>query len=154
MPYDDLRKGRFSAPQNIYFVTTVTHQRKPYFENFACGRVVISEMRRLHEQKLLNSFAWVLMPDHLHWLFQLGEGISLSSTMKLFKGSSARGVNKFLGQSGAVWQKAFYDHALRHEEDLRAVSRYMIENPLRAGLVKDIHQYSLWDSIWLESLCE
>jgi hypothetical protein len=48
-----------------------------------------------------------------------------------------------------MWQKGFHDRAIRREEDLRAVARYIIANPLRAGLVRRVHDYPLWDAIWL-----
>lgn len=149
MPYDDLRKGRFSGPGYMYCVTTVTTGRVTLFSDIRCGRLVVTEMRRLHDEDLLQSLAWVLMPDHLHWLFQLGAVADLPATMKLFKARSARSLNQYLHRTGSIWQKAYYDHALRRDEDVPKVARYIIENPLRAGLVSNIGEYSLWDSMWL-----
>jgi len=54
-------------------------------------------MRRLHHEAVVASLAWVLMPDHLHWLFQLGERRDLGSAIKLLKARSARAVNERLG---------------------------------------------------------
>ncbi|MCY1446959.1 hypothetical protein D9M71_635550 [compost metagenome] len=48
-----------------------------------------------------------------------------------------------------IWQKGFHDHALRHDEDLQDVARYIVANPLRAGLVKRAGDYPLWDAAWL-----
>jgi len=48
-----------------------------------------------------------------------------------------------------VWQPGFHDHALRKEEDVRAVARYVVANPLRAGLVQRIGDYPHWNAIWL-----
>jgi hypothetical protein len=48
-----------------------------------------------------------------------------------------------------LWQRAFYDHALRKDEDVRQIARYIIANPLRRGLVKDVGDYLLWDAAWL-----
>jgi hypothetical protein len=64
---------------------------------------VVTEMRRVHEEGLVDSLAWVLMPDHRHWLVQLGEGSALAAVMKPFKARSARAVNRALGRSGPVW---------------------------------------------------
>jgi len=44
----------------------------------------------------------------------------------------------------------FYGHAIRTEEDLIKISRYIFANSLRNGLVDKIESYSLWDSIYLE----
>jgi REP element-mobilizing transposase RayT len=92
-------------------------------------------MRLLHEDGSVSSLAWVLMPDHLHWVFQLGDRRSLAAVMKLLKGRSARLINESMKKSGPVWQKAYYDHAIREEEDIRQIVRYMLRNPLRAGLL-------------------
>lgn len=144
-----LRKGRFSEAGRPYLVTTVTHDRTPFFRNFTIGRLVVGEMRRLHEEEWIGSLAWVLMPDHLHWLFDLGEGRELAGVMKALKGRSGQTVNRHLGRAGPVWDAAYHDHALRKEEDIRGVARYSVGNPLRAGLVQRIGDYPLWDAVWL-----
>jgi REP element-mobilizing transposase RayT len=150
MSYDDLRKGRYSEERRAYFVTTVLAGReRRLFEDFACARCVVAEMRALHDDGAVASMAWVVMPDHVHWLFQLGEGSDLSVVMKRFKARSARRVNQHISRQGVLWQKSFYDHALRKDEDLRDVARYIVANPLRAGLVGHIGDYPLWDAMWL-----
>jgi REP element-mobilizing transposase RayT len=150
MTYDDLLKGRYSQNQRAYFVTTVLREReKRYFADFHCARCVVEEMRILHNENVVNSYAWVVMPDHVHWVFQLGESTDLSSTIKRFKARSAHRVNRFLRRQGSLWQKAFYDHAIREEEDIQGIARYIVANPLRAGLVAHIGDYPLWDAVWL-----
>lgn len=69
--------------------------------------------------------------------------------MNQLKGRSARAINARTGRVGAVWQPAYFDHALRAEEDLKQVARYIVTNPLRAGLVRKIGDYSHWDAVWL-----
>lgn len=49
-----------------------------------------------------------------------------------------------------LWQANYYDHAVRQEEDLHKMARYMVANPLRANLVSHIGDYPLWDAVWLE----
>ena len=150
MPYSDLRKGRYSEPQQAYFVTTVLAEREQrYFADYSCARRVVAEMRTLHDDEVVNSLAWVIMPDHVHWLFQLGERIDLSIAVKRFKARSGRRVNSHLNRRGALWKKSFHDHAVRKEEDIRGIARYIVANPLRAGLVEHIGDYPLWDAIWL-----
>lgn len=150
MPYDNLRKGRYSEQQRAYFVTSVLAEReRRYFADFSCARLVVEEMRALHDDEAVCSLAWVIMPDHIHWLFQLGDGMDLSAAVKRFKARSARRVNDHLHRQGALWQKSFYDHALRDGEDVRGIARYIVANPLRAGLVEHIGDYPLWDAIWL-----
>ena len=89
------------------------------------------------------------MPDHLHWLFQLNENCTLSDTMKCLKARSARSINQYLNTEGQIWQRSYYDRGLRDGEDIKALSRYIVANPLRAGLVENIGEYSHWDAVWL-----
>lgn len=149
MAYDDLRKGRVSIPGQIYFITTVTADREPLFRCLYTGRLVVDEMRRSEIEGRLITLAWVLMPDHLHWLVALRDRTELSAAVKMFKASSARRVNDFLQRRGSLWQRAYYDHALRRDEDVKKIARYIVANPLRAGLVEHIGDYSLWDAMWL-----
>ena len=90
------------------------------------------------------------MPNHLHWLFALTDKTDLANVMRLVKGRSAHYINTRLARKGPVWDKAFHEHALRKDEDIINIARYIVANPLRAGLVKIIADYPLWDAIWLE----
>ena len=57
-------------------------------------------------------------------------------------------INKLLKKKGPFWQPQYYDHAVRHDEDLIEVVLYTIRNPVRAGLVKDFHDYPFWYCRW------
>jgi REP element-mobilizing transposase RayT len=143
-----LRSGRVSEANRAYLLTTVTHQRHTIFQDWRLARLLIAEMRRLHDQQLVQSLAWVVMPDHLHWLIQLQE-IPLPKLVLQLNSRSAIAINKARNASGRVWQKGFHDHALRKEEGLTATARYIVANPLRAGLVQRVGDYPHWDAIWL-----
>ena len=145
-----LRKGRVSLPGQLYLVTTVTHNRKPLFANFHAGRVVVQEIMRSGNYGWTDTLAFVVMPDHIHWLLSLSKDTSLSSVVGTVKRHSARKINDLTGGRGSpVWQRGFHDHALRREEDVIQVARYIVANPLRAGLVRKIGDYPLWDAMWL-----
>ena len=149
MSYNELRKGRFSETNQIYFVTTVTDKRKQLFTDLYSARIVINTMKNLDESEYVNSLSWVLMPDHLHWLFQLSDKITLPSVMKRMKAISARSINHKLNKQGQVWQRSYYDRGIRRDEDIKQLSRYIIANPLRANLVKEVGEYSHWDAVWI-----
>ena len=149
MSFNDLRKGRFSEEGRVYFVTIVTQNRNTHFTEFHLARSVIQELRLLHDEQKIYSFAWVVMPDHLHWLFQLNDNEELSNIINLLKGRFSRKVNKILNKKGKFWQPAYYDHALRKDEDIKKVARYIVANPLRAGLVDRIEEYPHWDAEWM-----
>lgn len=143
-----LRIGRCSEPGRIYLITSATRHREPLFKDWQTGRLVSRALREAHEAGAVASLAWVVMPDHFHWLFELTNG-DLSGTVRRVKSRTALAVNEYLGSSGPVWQKGFHDRAMRKNEDLRSAARYIIYNPVRAGLVASPREYCLWDAMWL-----
>lgn len=148
MSYGDLRRGRYSEPGREYLITLVTHGRCRYFENLRAARALIAEMRELESRGVLAWLAWVVMPDHPHGLVSLGETADLSTAMNGLKGRSARAINRLIAREGAFWQPGFHDHALRREEDRLHIARYIVANPLRAGLAERVGDYPHWDSVW------
>ncbi|MBD2835893.1 transposase [Pseudomonas sp. JM0905a] len=143
-----LRRGRYSETGRLYLLTTVTWQRRRLFDDLFAGRQVANQLREIQESGLASTLCWVLMPDHLHWLVQLEAG-SLERVMQRLKSRSAKAVNAFMGNRGQVWQKGYHDRAVRSDEDVRQLARYIVANPLRAGTVRRVGEYSLWDAIWL-----
>ena len=93
--------------------------------------------------------AFVVMPDHVHWMVQLLNETSLSQVLQAVKSVSGHRLNSYLQRKGRFWQPGFHDHALRKEEEIKDVARYIIANPLRAGLVTSVRAYSHWDAIWV-----
>jgi putative transposase len=139
----NLRKGRFSEPNRIYLITTVTENRIRVFEDFHAARGLVAVLRQEQCLQRADTLAYVIMPDHLHWLMELGHAISLSGVVGAVKSVSAHRFD------GIKWQAGFYDHAVRKEEDLQGMARYLVANPLRAGLVAKIGDYPHWDAVWL-----
>ncbi len=95
-----------------------------------------------------DNLAYVVMPDHIHWLLHLRGGVMLHEVVRRLKGRSARRLNMARTSPSRIWQKSFHDHALRAEEDIEGVANYLIQNPIRAGLVRDLDEYPFWWSIW------
>ena len=145
MPYESLRRGRISLTGYYYLLTTTTADRQSLFQSLTAGRVVINALRSLDTAELTQTLACVVMPDHVHWLMRLGRS-PLAEMMQRFKGRCARALSPFAGSP--VWQKGFHDRAVRSDESLEAIARYVIENPVRAGLAKHIGDYPLWHSVW------
>ena len=143
-----LRTGRYAEPNRIYLLTTNTLDRKPIFADFALGRLVVHQLRRAQDLGMAKSLAWVVMPDHFHWLVEL-ENCSLRKLMRQTKSLITRDVNLSSGRGGPLWQQGYNDRALRREEDLVKLARYVVANPLRAGLVEKLGDYPLWDAIWV-----
>ncbi|MFK3774702.1 REP-associated tyrosine transposase [Pseudomonas sp. NPDC089406] len=143
-----LRRGRCSEPGRLYVLTTVTHRRTPLFRDWRNARLVVHQMRRSDQENACVSLAWVVMPDHLHWLIEL-RSVTLGTLMRRFKSRSSLALHKAGVELEPVWQAGYQDRALRREEDVRKVARYIVANPLRAGLASSVRQYPHWDAVWL-----
>ena len=140
-----LRRGRVSIPGQYYHVTCATVHRVPVFIDWPAGRPVVTALRAAADAGDAETLAYCLMPDHLHWLLRLGQP-TLARVVGNMKGRSSWARRS---PTGHLWQRGYYDHAIRTDENLRNVARYIVANPLRAGLVTHIGDYPLWDTIWL-----
>ena len=136
-------------PGHAYHLTVSTYSRRPWFADFYAARAAIRALNDPLTLQGSRAWAWVLMPDHFHALIQLGPADDLTGLVTRVKSASGRAVNRVLGRTGPVWQRAYHDHALRSEEDAKTVARYIIMNPLRAGLVRRASEYSHWDAAWV-----
>jgi REP element-mobilizing transposase RayT len=142
MGYSQLRRGRVSIGGQVYHIIAVTQRRAPVFSDFNQARVAIRVLMEEDKLGTVSTLAFVLMPDHLHWLVQLGDRADIRKVVGRVKSLIARRLDQ------PVWQPGFYDHALRKDEDVATVARYIVANPLRAGLVSRLGDYPHWDAIW------
>ena len=96
-----------------------------------------------------NLLAWVLMPDHWHGLVQLNGAADLANCVGRCKGRAAKRLHEQHPGLGQIWARGFHDRALRRQDDLHAAARYVLMNPLRAGLARRMGDYPYWDAGWL-----
>ena len=75
--------------------------------------------------------AFVVMPNHIHGIIVLTSGgPTLGQIVGPFKSLSARAVNRELNRHGPVWQRGYYEHIVRSEDDLNRIRRYIETNPI------------------------
>jgi hypothetical protein len=75
------------------------------------------------------------MPDHLHLLVTGSDDAPLIRFVQHFKQATGH-------RRAGLWQRSYYDHVLRYEEDLASVARYIWGNPVRAGIVENVTEYT------------
>ncbi|MEE1887116.1 REP-associated tyrosine transposase [Pseudomonas carassii] len=143
-----LRRGRVSEPGRFYLLTTITHQREPHFLSLRNARLIVQQLRLSDREQACKSLAWVVMPDHVHWLIEL-KSVTLQTLMRRFKSRSGLALRKAGVPCNPIWQPGYQDRALRKEEDVRNIARYIVANPLRAGLARSVREYPHWDAVWL-----
>ena len=146
-----LRTGRHSRAGQRYLVTFTTAHRRAIFLDPLIARDTCRWLSAPAAWGDASLLAWVLMPDHWHGILQLGGRSTLSTVVGQAKGRVARGIRVLHPHIEMVWQSGFHDRALRSDADLLPAARYVVANPLRAGLVCRIGNYPYWDCQWLDS---
>jgi REP element-mobilizing transposase RayT len=85
--------------------------------------------------------AWCIMPNHVHLILQPLLTHTLQALMHSWKSFTSKAANRVLGRAGEFWQTEYYDHLIRGEDDYAHALRYLMGNPIVAGL-------SDWPWIW------
>ncbi|MBQ9044685.1 MAG: transposase [Oscillospiraceae bacterium] len=100
------------------------------------GQVVDAAIREIpthYENVTVDRY--VVMPNHVHLLLRIGETNGRMVSAPTVVGSLKRFVSKSIG--APIWQKGFYDHVIRGEDDYLLTCRYIDENPQKWLLGKD-----------------
>jgi len=131
---------RYCVPNSIVFITIVTYNRK---------KILLENVDLLRNSIKFSPYkfdilAGAIMPDHLHILIKPNNMSELSKIISSIK----YGFSKFLpkdknlsqskiskGEKG-IWQRRFYDHIIRDEEDYYKHLDYIHYNPIKHGYVK------------------
>ena len=141
-------EGYDYSQSGVYFLTVCTRNRAPLFWEMprvsnavgaTCGRLPLSALGKMALEELqrleqiypgVHVHKIAVMPDHIHLLVGLGEGRpqvaptpSVPRLMQQFKGK----LTKLAGRP--IWQKSYYDHVIRDENDFLAKWNYMEHNP-------------------------
>ena len=132
---------RDATPHFITFVTKFRWALPPLARD-----IVLSSCRHDHRTRYELNVA-VVMPDHAHMILTplldeaRGEFFSLVEIMQTVKSSSAHLINRALVRRGRVWQEESFDRVVRASEKLDAKVQYVLQNPVRRGLVQDGEEY-------------
>jgi REP element-mobilizing transposase RayT len=125
------------------------------------AEMVQREIHNLHPQ-IYHLIAYCIMPNHVHLLIDLqdipdpqplrpGQHYTpLSHAMRLLKGRTGYLGCQMVGGSGAFWQHESYDHVVRDERELMRIVKYILDNPVRAGLAANWQEYPF---LFVDEVC-
>ena len=131
------RLDRVWIENPVYFITACAWTREPVFANAAAHTILRKHFARMAEVDGWSVGRYVVMPDHVHFFCAPAPGADLlSDAVGAFKSTSARTNKRELGHDGPVWQPEFFDHLLRSPQGHESKWRYVLENPVRAGLAE------------------
>jgi putative transposase len=140
-----LQPAAYRQLGRAFSVTIGTSPRAPVFEELRFGADCVELLRRVSSETDSKVYAFLLMPDHAHLLLGVGPVADLASVVGQWKSLCSHARRARHGTM-RLWQRSFYDHAVRDDEDLRRAATYILDNPVRAGLVSNFHDYPLCGS--------
>lgn len=145
---------RFYDPGSCIFLTIATHQRRPLFaeaQNIYKLRLATAKMKA---EMPVNIIAAVVLPDHIHFLWQLPKddwdySKRVGRMKALFSKSlgdvgyeaESLSLSRVKHREKGIWQRRFWEHTIRDEADLEAHINYIHYNPVKHGLVACPHQW-------------
>jgi len=142
-----LHEQPFAQPGQVFLVTCTTLNRCPFFFDFYTALGLLNCLKETKPEAF--TWAYVIMPDHFHWLVQVKEEAKLADQVRFIKNTSTQKIRKLGSPLMSIWQADFHARPLTSEDDLNRVARHLVSNPIRAGLVDSIEDYSFWDATWL-----
>mgnify|MGYP001301553393 FL=1 len=133
-----MRYRRLKIPGATYFFTVVVHERRPIFHDAVAAGVWLAAIAEVQRKRPFDLTAFVILPDHGHFIWTLPDGDSdFSTRWMLIKSSTRRRLMKLHLVSGQVWQHRFWEHCIRDDRDFDAHLDYVHFNPAKHGYVDD-----------------
>ena len=131
-------------------VTICTDNKENIFGSEVNAETVVHELLKTAKDLKFRILCYCLMSDHLHVIVSPGESnVSLSKFLNIFKGRTTA-VFKEKNDFKKIWQRSGFDHVIRTEEDLRAIIEYIMNNPVRKGIVEKVDDYPYSESFDIE----
>ena len=97
-------------------------------------RAILEESFRNFDGIRYEMHSWVIMPNHVHILLSMKEGMKLEKVVATWKNYTATRINRVLGLQGQFWQKDYFDRMIRDWEHFSRVARYIRKNPVKAKI--------------------
>jgi putative transposase len=145
---------RNHVPGGTFFFTVVVHQRYTLFDSSLARRLLRNAIQAVARTAPFDLFAICLLPDHLHTIWILPpEDDDYSKRWRHIKDEFTRpwieqgdwegeisASRRSKGERG-IWQRRFWEHTVRDEDDLERCVNYIHWNPRKHGLVKRVRDW-------------
>ncbi|MCP4162418.1 MAG: transposase [Deltaproteobacteria bacterium] len=138
----------------LFFFTLVTFKRRPLFKDQICRKALKDSIKKVREKYPFEIKAWVLLPEHIHCIWQLPENEDdVSMRWRLIKSSFTRIIKKIYykeeletesrkkRKESTIWQRRYWEHQIRDQEDYNNHIDYIHYNPVKHKLVKNVKDW-------------
>ena len=134
------RIARVIVPDVPYHITQRGNYRQDVFENEEDKAVYLKYFQEYRKKHKLKVYAWVLMDNHVHFIVEPTDEISIAKVFNATHMRYSQYFNKKKGAFGHLWQGRFFSCPLDKEHLYEAI-RYVELNPIRANLASDLTTY-------------
>lgn len=143
------------SQQGAYFVTVCIQNRECLLGKIVDGKMMLNgagkivqsawdDLPRRFPNVTLDAFT--IMPNHVHGIVVIQQNVgagqalplgaassapTLGDIVRVFKSIPAISINRLLSRTGPVWQRNYYEHIIRDENDLFRIRQYIADNPAR-----------------------
>src|SRR5690242_9504483 len=104
-------------PERIFFITTVTAQRKQLFRFERAAKLFLDTMFGYRDREIFQLYEFVVMPDHVHLILAPKATIALERAMQFIKGGYSHRYMKETGSRIDIWERSFTNHRIRDWDD-------------------------------------
>jgi len=145
---------RSTTPGATYFFTVVTYRRRKILTSPNCVDVLRNVIKEVKQTYPFKIDAWVVLPEHMHCMWTLPpDDADYSKRWGLIKTKFSKGLKpqlhreEWMTQSkqkhreSTIWQRRFWEHQIRDDEDYRTHMDYLHYNPVKHGLVKRVNDW-------------
>jgi putative transposase len=139
----------YRTPDLPCFVTIATKGKQEIFSDHHLAEDFVALLKTLCKENNIPLYAYCIMLDHAHFLLSASDTKNIIEFVREIKSRSTKIAWRY-GYRGKIWQRSFYDHFLRQDEDCRMVANYIIYNPVRKGLVEHWDDYPFSGSLVYE----
>ena len=129
----------------IAHVIIGTFDKQPYFKQRQLAQKLCEVLIETARENQIKVYAYCIMPDHMHMLLEPSESMGIIEFVRYIKGRFATWCRK--NNKSMRFQKSFYDHILRKEEDVYLTAKYIMGNPARAGIEPCVGNYPFAGSL-------
>ncbi len=129
-------------PSRIFFATTKTSMGKRLLQSERNANLFIDVLRSLVAEHRFKLHDFVVMPDHVHLLIEVGNGMTIEKAMQHIKGRFSHRLSHEFGFNGEVWQRGFTEVQVMNKQELEAHRVYIAKNPVKAGFAASAAEYS------------
>jgi putative transposase len=128
-------------PSRTFFTTTRTSMGRRLLQSERNAMLLVDVLRSLVAEGHFELHDFVLMPDHVHLLMTVCEGMTIEKAMQFVKGRFSYRLSHELGFKGEVWQRGFTEVQVMNRESFEQHRNYMAQNPVQAGLAAAPGEY-------------